>query len=132
MFLHYLNTEEKNAFLELAHLIAMSNGVVDEKEQELIGAYCQEMGLPVGEAQLEQLKYDEIIQTFSSDQAKKVVFAEAVALAFADGVYHLEQQELVAQIKDSFGFDDNYYDQVKAWVQKVNETVVEGTQLVGI
>jgi hypothetical protein len=132
MFLNYLNHSEKKAFLELAHLIAISNGVIDEKEKELIQSYCLEMGLNHQEIKIEQLKFEEAVNVFEDLSSKKIAFAEAVALALTHEINDIEPPEVIRDMKEHFGFDDNYYEEIKSWVNKLNEAVIKGSKLLGI
>lgn len=46
MFLHFLQTkEQKEAFLELAHLAANADGFIHKKEQGFLQSYMQEMDM---------------------------------------------------------------------------------------
>ncbi|WP_064093129.1 hypothetical protein [Rossellomorea aquimaris] len=131
MFLQELNTEEKVAFLELAHLVANSNGIIDEKEQKMLDTYDYEMGLDLKMQDLNDLSISEIVPVFRSTRVKRIVFLEALAVAFADGIYHEEQKSLIQELKVSFEISDEEYESFKGWIIKVNSLYVQADELVG-
>jgi tellurite resistance protein len=130
MFLHLLNGEEKKAFIELAHLIANSNGIISEEEQQMIDTYDREMGIDIKVEDLEEMSLEAIIPVFASETSRKVSFIEAIAIAFSDGVYDDEQKHMINQMREAFGFSVAYYEQVKAWLQVFNKLYVQGLELV--
>ncbi|WP_078596282.1 hypothetical protein [Evansella clarkii] len=132
MFLQELNAEEKVAFLELAHLVAISNGIIDENEQKMLETYDREMGVNYKIEDLKELTLQEIVQVFKSERIKRIVFLEAIAVAFADGIYQEEQKNLIQEIKEALAISDDEYEQFKGWVIKVNSLYSQANELVGV
>lgn len=132
MFLQELNAEEKVAFLELAHLVAISNGIIDENERKMLETYDREMGVNYKIEDLKELTLQEIVQVFKSERIKRIVFLEAIAVAFADGVYQEEQKNLIQEIKEALAISDDEYEQFKGWVIKVNSLYTQANELVGV
>jgi tellurite resistance protein len=130
MFLQVLKNQEKEAFLELAHLVANANGVVDEREKKVIEQYDIEMGLNVKVEELQELTLDQIVEAFTNEESKKVAFLEAIALAFADQIYHEEQKKMINELREAFGFSQEYYQEVKQWIIDFNKIYAKGTSLV--
>ena len=131
MFLHELNGEEKVAFMELAHLVAKSNGIVDEKEKRMLHTYSQEMGLNISPTDLNQWSLEKITAFFESERIKRIVFLEAIAVAFADGVYHEEQKSLIGELKEALSINDGDYEEFKAWIIKVTFLYTQADELIG-
>jgi tellurite resistance protein len=132
MFLHELNKEEKAAFLELAHLVAISNGIIDENEQKMLDTYEREMGLNFKIQNLEDLSLEGIIPAFKSEKSKKIVFLEAIAIAFADGIYDEDEKKLLQELKIEFGISKEEYEEFKGWITKVNSLYAQAAELVGV
>lgn len=113
MFLNSLNHTEKENFMKLAVAIIKADGTVEESEKQILTAYAHEMQIPVHS--LEVLEdTDKIIRNFAmnaTDQIKRIVFVELLALALADGNYVPEEQTLIQQLADAFGFDRNFIEQ---------------------
>jgi tellurite resistance protein len=131
MFLQELTTEEKVAFLELAHIIANSNGIIDESEQKMLDSYDLEMGLDLKIEDLNELSLSTIVPIFKSERTKRIVFLEAIAIAFADGIYDEEQKNLIQELKIAFNISDEDYQEFKGWIIKVNSLYAQADELVG-
>ncbi|TVY08353.1 hypothetical protein [Paenibacillus cremeus] len=130
MFLNRLTTnEKKEAFLELAHLIALSNGIITVEEEKLLVQYRNEMYLN-NEYQFKNLALNEIVPVFDDEQTKKAVFIEALSLVFVDGNYDDEEKLTIKQLQESFNFSEAQYQECKDWVKKVNAIYEEGYKLV--
>lgn len=129
MFLHRLNDAEKKAFIELAHLIANANGIMDEMEREMIHVYGREMGMEIQIEDLKSRSMNDIVTTFESDASRKVSFIEAIAIAFADGVYDADEMRLIDEMREAYGFTKEYYEEVKAWLKSFNQVYVRGLEL---
>lgn len=127
MFLNQLTQREKEAFLELAHIISKSNGFVDEKEKQLIRQFEQEMGLEG--YQIKGMSFEEIISTIQNDYSKKIFFIESLATAYADGEYQKEQEDIIIRLKEEFGYSDQLYRRFKEWMEKLTRLYSEINEL---
>lgn len=119
MFLAELETEEKEAFLELASLISLIDGDLSIYEIPIIKEYQKETGLE--NYSIKGLPMEEILARFKNERTKKIVLTEILRLIFADGVYHDEEKKSVQIIKNYFGFDQDEYNSYKDWVMKIKE-----------
>lgn len=129
MFLAELSILEKKAFLELAHLIANANGDFDEREKALIDEFEKELGIGLEVEDIEGLPLEQVVQVFESETSKRIAFIEGIAVAFADGIYHEEQQTMIKEIRDAFGFSEEYYESVKQWIHQFGELYNKGIEL---
>ncbi|MDR4945397.1 TerB family tellurite resistance protein [Neobacillus cucumis] len=119
MFLEELEQEEKTAFLELAVMIASSDGNVSIFETTVLNKYQKELELedykPTGMA------VGEILKTFKSERSKNIVLTELFQLIYADGVFQDEEGEFVRLIKEHFGFEEDEFNSFKDWIEKIRE-----------
>jgi ABC-type dipeptide/oligopeptide/nickel transport system permease component len=88
------------------------------------------MGLNVKVEELQELTLDQIVEAFTNEESKKVAFLEAIALAFADQIYHEEQKKMINELREAFGFSQEYYQEVKQWIIDFNKIYAKGTSLV--
>jgi len=130
MFLKTLNVQEKKAFLELAHVVAVSNGIINEVENKMIEAYAEEMGIGVHIEDLDGLTLESIIPVFTNEETRRIAFVEAIAIALSDGDYELAEQETIDNIRKLFGFSVDYYEAAKAWIKQSIELYQEGQNLI--
>jgi tellurite resistance protein len=129
MFLNQLTEKEQVAFIELAHLVAVADGIMSEQEQELIQLYKQEAALS-DDYQIQDLPLEEILKAFESETSKNIALLEVLAVIFSDGTYSDDERQIVKLIKQSFGFTPEKYETYKAWIRKINDVYAEGVQLI--
>lgn len=119
MFLAELQPEEKEAFLELASLIASIDGKLSIYESSIIEKYQKEMRLE--NYAIKGLVLEDILKRFKSERSKNIVLTEILQLIFSDGVFQEQERESVRLIKTYFGFDPNEYGSFKEWIMKIKE-----------
>ena len=127
MFLAELLPEEKQAFLELAFMIATIDGNLSVYENPILEKYKKEMGLE--NYQLKGLAIDDILKTFKNKRSKNIVLTEIFTLIYSDGVFHDEERKSVQLIKTHFGFDPNEYESFKDWIFKIKELSISQGKL---
>ena len=119
MFLAELQTEEKEAFLELASLMALIDGNLSIYESSIIEKYQKELGLE--DYKIKGLALEEILERFDSERSKNIVLTEILRLVYSDGIFQDQEIESVRLIKNYFGFDQDEYGTYKDWILKIKE-----------
>jgi tellurite resistance protein len=119
MFLAGLQLEEREAFLELASLIASIDGNLSIYESSIIEKYQKEMRLE--NYRIKGLVLEDILKSFKSERSKNIVLTEILQLIFSDGVFQDQERDSVRLIKEYFGFDPNEYGSFKDWIMKIKE-----------
>jgi tellurite resistance protein len=94
---------EQVVFIELAHFVAVADGIISEKEQELFQLYKQEAALS-DEYQIQNLPLEEIPKVIESETSKDIALLVVLAAIFSDGTYSDDEKQIVKLIKQSFGF----------------------------
>ena len=133
MFLSILNNEEKEDFLNLIINVAEVDGDFSEKEKNQIGAYVLEMGLNL-KVKAEYNKSNELLLdtlSKSTNEVKKAIFVEVVALMLVDGMKE-EEQALLSQMQNKFEFDDSFKEEAINWYSEMLPLYKKGFELVGI
>lgn len=97
MYLSYLDTEDRKLFLELAYKIANPDKVIAEQEQELLESFRDEMNLSHLEYEIQNISLDSILGQLKerAGHIKRMIFLEALATAFADGVYEDAESDII-------------------------------------
>jgi DnaJ-domain-containing protein 1 len=119
MFLTKLQQEEKEAFLELAYLMATIDGKFSVFENPVIVKYQKEMDLE--DYTIKGLAIDDILKVFKEERSKHIVLTEILQLVYSDGIVHENEQESITLIKERFGFDANKYATFKDWIVGIKE-----------
>lgn len=101
MYLNYLSQREKRIFLKLSHVISEADGIVLENEMRLIHQYAEEMQISPEEMAEEDV--DSIlaeISNNSTNKAKRIIFAELLAIALIDDNYEGSEIAFMRKIAD--------------------------------
>ncbi|RED56599.1 TerB family tellurite resistance protein [Cohnella lupini] len=132
MFLHFLQSKEhKEAFLDLAHIVANADGFVNGNEMRYLRSFMTEMGIENGVKPVSAKKeLSEIIGGIKDEQVKNIFFAEILLLVFADGDYSDDEKQIVKDMKELFGFSEETYMTFKNWVIRLDKLKVEGIKLI--
>ena len=102
MYLSKLDSNEKKSFLNLAAIVAESNGIVEESEQFMLDMYCAEMQI---NGEIEDKTFEENIEALknSSAEAKNIIVFELIGLCLTDGGYDDEEKDNIRQIAEELG-----------------------------
>jgi tellurite resistance protein len=119
MFLEELQQEEKEAFLELAFLMAKIDGNLSVFENPVISKYQKEMNLK--DYKIKNTSLEDILRVFIKERSKHIVLTEILRLVYSDGIVHDSEKASIRLIKEHFGFDPNKYDNFKDWVLSIKE-----------
>jgi hypothetical protein len=119
MFLTKLQQEEKEAFLELAYLMAAIDGNLSVFENPVISKYQKEMDLE--DYHIKGLAIEDILKVFKEERSKHIVLTEILRLVYSDGIVHENEQESINLIKEHFGFDPDKYATFKDWIVGIKE-----------
>ncbi|MCZ8520459.1 tellurite resistance TerB family protein [Paenibacillus caseinilyticus] len=123
--------EQKEAFLELAHLVAGADGFVNRNEQGFLRAYLAEMDMKESEYPVPAgRELSEIVAGVTDPRVKNIFFAEILLLIFSDGDYNDEEQGVVRDLQRIFGFSDETFQRYKDWVIRMDQLKIEGVKLI--
>lgn len=110
MFLNSLSPIEKDNFMKLAISVIKADGIIEELEKQVLSAYANEMQIGIEDIDV-QIDIDKTIETLaneSTDQSKRIIFVELLALAFADGNYANEEKNIIQKLANSFNFGKDF------------------------
>lgn len=102
MLLIQLETQEKFAFLRLAHYIAKADGIYIEEEKEIIEEYCFEMGIDDFGGFDDAFELERVLEYFKSKKSRKIVLLELMILAHSDDLYDKSENNLLNKIAEKF------------------------------
>ncbi|WP_139998873.1 TerB family tellurite resistance protein [Paenibacillus paridis] len=132
MFLHFLQTKEhKEAFLELAHLVASADGFVHKKERDYLQSFMEEMEIKHTDISFSKEKQlGDIIGGLKDEHIKNIFFAEILLLIYADGDFNDDEKKITNEMKQVFGFSDETFEALRNWVVRMEQLKVEGLKLI--
>ncbi|MHA6480900.1 tellurite resistance TerB family protein [Paenibacillus sp. strain BS8-2] len=132
MFLQFIEEREhKEAFLELAHRIAKSDGFVGRNELAFLQGCMLELGIEQWQpTEMTSLSTADLIGNLQDERLKRIFLAEMLMLIYADGNYNDKEKAISDEIQRLFGCESETFDKFKVWVEGLNKLKVEGMKLV--
>ena len=100
MFVLRLNHDERKALICLLHHMSWADGSQDEVELERLRYVSEALGLALEDV----ISSDEVpsieaaCEVFTGEASRRVALFELLNIALADGVYHEQERQSVAQI----------------------------------
>ncbi len=104
MLLMQLETQEKFAFLYIAHHLAQSDGKIGNREKLRINDYCVEMGIDNIIFDEENYVLENYLEKFKSTKSQRILLLELMMLVHVDDTYNNQEQELMNIISNRFNF----------------------------
>lgn len=114
MYLSNLSNEQKELFLDLSIISMQSDGVIAPREQEAVYQYCNEMEIE----RRTDPKYqtaDEVLRKLKDISAAselKMMTIELVALMYADEDFADEENALLMNLQNTFGFSSHLMEEI--------------------
>ena len=130
MFLNRLNSDEKVAFLELAHHVARSDNDFSEDQKNIISKYCLEM-------QMDDIAYDEeqfdiynTLDKIQNHRSRKIVLLEIMALIYSDDFLHEGERKVLEKILEEFDLNYNLSIVYTQWAKSMLALYIQGNALI--
>jgi len=101
-----LKTEEKFAFIQLAHYIAKLDGEYGPKEREIIAEYCTEMGIENLEYTLENFELDDNLAIFDTPKSQRIILLSLMVLVHGDDKFGIYEHKVIDKIARDFDIAD--------------------------
>jgi DnaJ-domain-containing protein 1 len=120
--------EHKEAFLELANIVANADGFVNLKEKGGLRMIAAELDLPVAAATSHSVA--DILSCVKDEHVQHIFFVEILLLCYADGDYNDDEKEVMMEMKRQFGISDEKYEAFKEWVIRMDKLKIEGVKLI--
>jgi hypothetical protein len=115
MFIFHLAPAERRAFLGLARYLIAADGREGVAEAAALGALEVELGLPVTDV-APTAPTPEVLATFASRSSRGAALLELLALAYADGVPHPDEMELLKTIAAGLHISELRLLEMEHWV----------------
>jgi hypothetical protein len=115
MFLFHLAPAERQAFAGLARYLVAADGREGAAEAAALGSLEVELGLPVTEIAA-MAPTPELLSTFASRSSRGAALLELLALAYADGVPHPDEMELLKTIAAGLHISELRLLEMEHWV----------------
>ena len=126
MFLYYLNTNEGEAFLELANIAIMADGVVKDCEIAVIENYKKELSMQ--DYQIKNLSYESILNVFkdSSKQVKRSIIIELTAILYSDKEIDESEITWIDKLSKDLNIEEKEFQRLLRWAKDLADFVEVG------
>lgn len=120
MYLNSLTQEEKCAFYSIANSIISADGLIREKEAEMMQKYLEEMELTDA---LPVQSFDDALAMLenTAQTTKRKLYFELVGITMCDDEYERKEKSVLTKISDSFGLLREEASEIAACVAQFNE-----------
>lgn len=119
MFLNQLNQENKELFLKICVLGSLSNDDFEQKEKEMILAYCREMNIPENVPECNE-SLEQILKNLSektSDIEKKIILLEVMGLIKSDGFYDEKERIFINSLVENLNIKEDLLSKITSLLE---------------
>jgi len=129
VFLHFLQQKEhKEAFLELANIVANADGFVSLKEKGGLRIIAAELDLTAAPAASRSIA--DILSCVQDERVQHIFMVEILLLCYVDGDYNDDEKAVIMEMKQRFNISDEKYEAFKEWVLQLDKLRIAGVKLI--
>lgn len=130
MFLNRLESNEKKAFLMLAHHIARSDGDFSESQDSIISKYC--MGMQIDNVTYEEGKFNlaQVLAEVKSPSSQKIILLEVMTLIYSDSILHKEERKILDELINEFSLNPSLAIVYGEWAKSILALYIQGQALI--
>ena len=115
MFLYELNRKQKETFICLAHVVAVSDGELSPEERLMMNELNKEIDLS-SEFEPHYIPIDGIREVFNTRSVRVATIIALIRLGYADGAFEIEEQFLLKEICETFEVTESDFTIIENWV----------------
>ena len=130
MWLSSLSEQQRDALLGLAHNVIVSDGLLDQNEEDMMDEFKREMALKP-DVVADYLELDGIDAIFDSHRVRTVAILNLLHLSYADGAFEIEEECLLKELARTFGMNDEEFGRMDDWVKRLVALENEARQMMG-
>lgn len=131
MYLSALDLETKHLFLDLELYISKTDGEFNDLEKQIIDTHCIEMHIDNNNYQCElplSVVYEKLEKC--TEEEKRIIFIEMLAVVLADKVYHQSEKILVDRLANVLKIKDEDVKKAFVAVEEMKEAYVKFSNFV--
>jgi len=130
IFLNLLNSQEKSAFLELAHHVSRSDKSFSESEKLVISTYCSEMQISDIDFDENSFDLETTLSKFQASESQKIILLEIMALIYADNILRDAEQKVLDTMLKKFGINQSMALVYGEWSKSMMALCIQGEALI--
>ena len=118
MFLYELDRKQKETFICLAHVVAVSDGELSPEERLMMNELKREIDLSP-EFEPHYMPINGIREVFITRSARVATIIALTRLGYADGAFEIEEQFLLKEICAAFEVTEFDFTIIENWVRRL-------------
>lgn len=119
MFLEMLNDELKEQFLCLAIKAAEANGIVDNKEKQMISLFAREMQInPFYSCNKSEEALLDEISSKTTSMERRIILFELAGIILSDEVLNKEEDDFLVKVAEKFEIGTSYNNDVIGYIKE--------------
>lgn len=127
MFITRLNSSQQSQLLTLAKEIISADGVVHDREKELLTVLKTQMNPGIEAATVINLN-----EEFKTPESKASLLLELIGLAHADSEYHVSEKNLIEKVAKDIQIEMETLSKMESWVKRQFALVNEAELFMGV
>lgn len=129
MFLNKLDTQAKEVFLNLAHLVARSDESFSDMQKVLINGYLKEMNIEDIDFKEDEFSLVDCISKITNKDYQKIILIELLAIVYTDSIMHPAEKEIIDTIVDTWKINSSLVVVYGEWSKSLLSLFIQGEAL---
>ena len=129
MFLNKLDTQAKEVFLNLAHLVARSDESFSDMQKVLINGYLKEMNIEDIDFKENEFSLVDCISKVTNKDYQKIIIIELLAIVYTDSIMHPAEKEIIDTIVDTWKINSSLVVVYGEWSKSLLSLFIQGEAL---
>lgn len=129
MFLNKLDSQAKEVFLNLAHLVARSDESFSDMQKVLINGYLKEMNIEDIDFKENEFSLVDCISKITNRDYQKIIIIELLAIVYTDSIMHPAEKEIIDTIVDTWKINSSLVVVYGEWSKSLLSLFIQGEAL---
>lgn len=132
MFLNKLDTQSKEAFLELAYYVANSDEAFSDIQKSLIEGYAKEMDIENIQFDEKKFSLEDNLKTVINKDYQKIILMEILAIVYTDSLIHPEEKKIIDTMVDIWNINSSLVIVYGEWAKNLLSLHIQGDALLNL
>jgi hypothetical protein len=132
MFLNKLDTQSKEAFLELSYFVAKSDESFSDIQKSLIEGYTKEMNIENIQFDEEKFSLENTLKKVINKDYQKIILMEILAIVYTDSLMHPEEKKIIDTMVDIWNINSSLVIVYGEWAKNLLSLHIQGDALLDL
>jgi uncharacterized tellurite resistance protein B-like protein len=132
MFLNKLDTQSKEAFLELSYFVAKSDESFSDIQKSLIEGYAKEMDIENIQFDEKKFSLEDNLKRVINKDYQKIILMEILAIVYTDSLMHPEEKKIIDVMVDVWNINSSLVIVYGEWAKNLLSLYIQGDALLDL